>query len=123
MIASGTGLGRYVESLAGTGSDAVLSPTGSLQSLETVAAVVGYVHYWRDDLLSGASYAIVEVWNSAIQPSTAIKRTESARVNLIWRPVPLVEVGVEYLWGRRTNADDATGHANRIQFSVKYKLN
>lgn len=34
--------------------------------------------------------------------------------NLFWELTPRLQVGIEYLYGRRTNFDTAHNHANRV---------
>ncbi len=49
-----------------------------------------------------------------------LENTSYFAAHLVWNPWASVTVGVEYLRGRRENADGASGNANRILFSSKY---
>lgn len=56
-------------------------------------------------------------------PAAAIARTEDARLNLINTPYPLLDYGVEALWGRREDQDGAAGSAWRTHFAITFRFN
>ena len=53
----------------------------------------------------------------------AYNRWWSDRVtgNLLFSPVPRVDLGLELLWGQRENKDGETGKAKQIQFAWIYR--
>ena len=120
--AYGSGIGRYVESFGGTGSDAVLTEGGDLEPLDVWAFTLGYEHQWSDKLRSTLAGSFSDVDNDVSQAGAAIAAASSAHFNLVYSPVPLLSLGGELMWGERENFDGATGDALRFQFSIQYKF-
>ena len=63
---------------------------------------------------------MTKVDNTNLQSLDSYKRGEYASVNLLYKPVKSVLIGGEFLWGKRTDIDGASGNDPRIQFTVKY---
>ncbi len=118
----GTGIGRYIESFGGTGSDAVLTPAGSLEALDAWAWVLGYTHHWNPILSSTASIGAAEIDNDPSQGAAAIKSARSAHVNLVLNASQRILIGGELMWGERENFDGTDGDATRLQVSVQYSF-
>lgn len=118
----GEGIGRYINDLQvvnGQGFDAVLDG-GDLKALK---AYGGYVSYqavfnpkWRSNLTGG--YVYVDQPDSV--PGNMMESTKYLSYNLIWTPVPKLDVGVELLYGQREDVDGDDGDAKRVQASAKY---
>jgi hypothetical protein len=123
QFAIGEGMGRYIEGLSGQNLDAVLMPSGSLEGIRTQSANLGYIHTWSPTVKSGFSFSTSTVEDHAALPSSAIDRLMDGRVNLVWTPYRLVDVGGEVLWGERRNKDGSSGDAWRFHFAVIYRLN
>jgi hypothetical protein len=112
----GQGIGRYLDSTSnGQGSitNARLDGVGPgqvrMNEVPVVAALLGYTHYWTPTLRTNATMA----WASLSYPQYAAAFTGSGAsvlnkdigqgvINLIWSPIPRVDVGVEYLGTTRT---------------------
>ncbi|RAI58371.1 DcaP family trimeric outer membrane transporter [Roseicella frigidaeris] len=115
-FAYGQGIGRYLDStangqgsvsnagLAGVAPDAV-----RMDEVPLVAALLGYTHFWTDTLRSNATMG----WASLSYPAYARqfaaggaallnKDIGQGVLNLIWSPVPRVDLGLEYLGTTRT---------------------
>ena len=122
QVSYGEGIGRYVRSFTGTDSDAVIGPDGELQILPVQSYVFGYRHFWTPNLRSGVIFAIARLTNQSAQPADAIHQTRSPRVNLLWSPWHLVDIGGEYMWGERQNADGSKGDASRLHFAIKFRF-
>ena len=118
----GEGTSRYIESLGGQNVDAVLSTTGDLSALRSQGAVIGYTHHWNDVVRSGIAYGTARLENDPALSGTTIERTQDFRVNLLWSPYTLVDLGGEVLWGRRDNQDGSHGDNWRLQFTTIYRL-
>jgi hypothetical protein len=121
-FAFGKGIGRYIQDLQGTGSDAAPDTSGALVALPAWGGGIGYRHWWSNTARSNVMYNVVDVDNSAGQTDNAFQRTQYVAVNLIWSPLPQVDVGGEYLWGTRKNKDGNRSEANRIQISFIYRI-
>jgi hypothetical protein len=55
-------------------------------------------------------------------PDDTYESANYATANLIWLPVERMGVGIEYLYGSRTNKDGQSGTAHRIQVGFQYKF-
>jgi hypothetical protein len=131
QINFGKGIGRYINDL-GTigGKDAVFNPeTGDLEALPAVGGYLSYQHWWKDpdsrwmrNLRSTFVLSMVEVNNYDFQPDTAYKRTIRSTANVIWSPINEIDLGLEFLWGRRVNQNDNKGTARQIQFVATFRF-
>jgi hypothetical protein len=118
----GEGMARYIESFGGQNVDAVLSPTGDLTALRSQGGVIGYTHHWTEVVRSGIAYSTASLEDNAALSGATIERTQDFRVNLLWSPYRLVDIGGELLWGRRDNQDGSHGDNWRFQFTTIYRL-
>lgn len=60
--------------------------------------------------------------NTPFQKESDLHQNTYPAVNLIWYPIEGMFWGIEYLYGPRTNINQDTGHANRIQISFGFNL-
>ena len=124
QVQGGKGIGRYVDAeLVNGGQDAVYNnATEKLEPLKEFGALAYYQHWWTDKLRSTVGGSYVRVDNRSAEPSNALKSVIYTVANLIYSPVKPLDVGIEYHWGEHENKDGRTGHANRLMFSVKWRL-
>jgi len=120
----GEGYGRYVGDLSTVGgSDGVFDDsTGELKLLPVFASYVTFQKWWSDRLRSNFTASFVDIDNFDFQPDDAYRRTSRLSANLFWSPVARIDVGAEFLWGRRKDKDGATGDASQLQFSARYRF-
>jgi Porin subfamily len=110
---------------------------------------VGYRHFWEPNLRSTASFGIYHMDTpnnlrtilptgftsgvSALCPASIAatatggncatnKEVITTHINLIWSPVPFVDVGVEYVWAHRVVLSNLKGDENALigKFGVKF---
>ena len=120
-IAYGHGSGENILAFAGSQANAVLTPSGELETMPAFSLVMGYAHHWKEDLVTNASYAYG--WLMEEPPSRdplALRRGGIAHVNLVWYPVPSVSTGIEYVYGVRRATNDALGDASRWQAMFRF---
>lgn len=121
------------KAIVGDGADSLVStrgvadaslavPVGSFETLTEYGYDIAYQHYWREDLRSNVAYRWAQLDNSATQAGDALRSVQYLAANLIWRPVPQVDFGVEYLFGQRENKNGQSADANRLQFSFIWRL-
>jgi len=131
----GEGIGRYIQDFAGFGADAALEPTGG-KDLDPRSAIGGHLsaqHWWserwRSNLVLG--YAGLENVDrsdlNAPAPGSlaAFDNSQYLAANVIWSPISQLNVGAEFLAGRREFFDDGTigdddRLAKRVQTSVQF---
>ncbi|MDE6466533.1 MAG: hypothetical protein K2L44_07495, partial [Duncaniella sp.] len=56
-----------------------------------------------------------EYTDSSVPWGTGYKYAQYVLGNLFWQVTPIVQVGVEYIYGRRVDFDRSQAHDNRIQ--------
>jgi len=119
----GDGIGRYINDLGTVGGqDGVFNPeTGELNTLNVFSGYISYQHWWQASWRSTFIYSWVDVENLDFQKGSAYAGTDRSTINLLWSPVPRIDVGGELIWGRRENNDGNSGTARQIQFGAKYR--
>ena len=119
MLTHGSGIGRYVA--LGLGADAVLS-NGKLDPIKVTAGYATYRHLWTDKLRSNIQVSGVSIDNPASAGTFASKTSYSGLTNLIYSVTPKLEVGVEYLHGKREIESGLDGKIDRLQFMAKHSF-
>lgn len=114
----GNAIGRYQN--FGFFPDAYLDASGSLTLARQMGGFAAFRHFWTPALRSTFELSAA----SADTPDgTAAGVNESDRsihLNLIWSPVPAVNLGAELIHARRTVVGGDEGSLNRVQFSAQY---
>jgi hypothetical protein len=120
----GEGIASYMND---GGTD--LAPQGTLvvggvqPKAVPLLGLIGYVDlYWSSQWSSTFGYSSTQVTNTNLQQGNAFHKGEYASVNLVYYPGENMLVGAEFLWGRRTDHDGATGDDERLQISFKYSF-
>jgi len=119
----GAGLASYINDTEGLSLDGAIDSNGKLQAFPTATAWLGAQYWWMMDLRSTVSYGYVYLSDNFLDPVASdtegiYKQGHYASANLIWSPIPPVDVGIEYLFGYRENNDGRNGFDNRLQFSI-----
>jgi hypothetical protein len=117
QVAFGDGIESYRNA-----PDAAVDGSGNLEVIPLIAWVIGYEVDWTERLSSAVVYSAGQGTNASFQLADAPQAAEYVAANLIFEPLPRLSWGVEYLYGTRTDRDDAKGDAHRLQFSVRYDL-
>ena len=111
----------YGTQLKGGPTEAVFNTASSNLDVIGIWSVGGGLqHFWIDKLRSNLVLGHVSADNPASAPSDALESTTYASANLIWNPFKMLTLGVECLWGRRENFDEAAGDSIRALFSSRY---
>jgi hypothetical protein len=127
----GVGIARYINDLnSAGGQDAVFdSTTNSMHALPAFGWYVAYEHSWKEwkametmNLRSTVLWSIVVVDNDASQPPDAYYKTNRLAINIVYSPSRRVDVGVEYIWGNRTNKDRQHAEANQVQAVALFRF-
>jgi hypothetical protein len=116
---AGNAIGRY--QLSGFFPDGYVDAAGKVQLAQARSAYLAYRHLWsstlRSSLILGAS--------STDTPGGGTfngfnKSARSAHLNLIFSPVPRVNLGMELIGEKRTVVDGDFGTLRRVQFAAQY---
>lgn len=121
---AGRGIGRYINDLRNEGGqDAWFdAASDSLEPLSVASAYLAYEHWWRQRVRSTVTLGHVWIDNLDSQPHDALKRTERYSLNLVWSPIPRLDLVAEYLWGQRFNLDSQSGKAGQLQMGGTFRF-
>ncbi len=119
QVVYGAGIGSYNND---GGIDDAVFDGSNLKTIKSFQGYGAFQHWWIGSLRSNAVFGWVDVDTRSVQPDDTLDRTLYCAVNLVWSPVKQMDIGGEYLWGQRKNKNNDEGHANRIQFSAKFKF-
>jgi hypothetical protein len=119
QVVGGPGSGRF----RGGALSAAPDENGVLHPLDGFGYTAGICHYWSPTVSSLFVYNSGGVDNNKGQSPESLKKVDYLAANLIWQFAPNTMAGMEYLWGKRIDLDDASGTANRLQFSIKHSFN
>ena len=113
----GPGLGRYRGAIS-----AAPDTSGRFTAVKVAATTVGYEHYWTPRWSSNFVASPSWIINNDLGP-TFNHRFDYFAANLrYWFLEKQGWVGIEYLYGRRELENSVSGHANRIQASVRINI-
>ena len=117
----GTGLGRYMRA---DFDDAFINPiTHEIETNDQIGGFASYQHFWLDSLRSTVAYSYAARDNDLNSVTgSADKKYQSVHANLIWSPIPRIDMGMEYIWGYREVEKGEDGDINRFQGGFKYKF-
>ena len=96
--------------------------TGKLETVPVFSAFGGFQHFWSDNWRSNLSFGYVDADSPGFFADDNMDNNVYIAANLIWDPFPNVQLGVEYLYGRRENIDGNYGTGNRLLFSSKFSF-
>lgn len=110
----GEGIGSHFQNAK---ADAVYDATStSLETLRLYAVTLAYRHNWNASMSSTVTYCCIEIYNHDAQAAESLQGTEYTSGNLVWNVNPHWLVGVEGIWGKRDDKDDAEGTVFRTLF-------
>ncbi len=132
----GKGLGHYMSNFgpsAGLQVSALAGTTALSGLANSWGANIGYTHWWTNELRSSVTGGYERNQNQtgiitlASAQNALEKRHYGALVNLIWSPVPQVDLGIEYEWAKRQVQSAAGGVSDhgflqRIETEAVFKF-
>ena len=120
QVTGGEGFGRYI-GLATVQQDAMADAAGNIDALSGWAGYVGLRHAFNPTVRGNVFYARSQ-WDNdtALTGFGVTRRVHSAHANLIWSPVPKLDLGVEAIWGERTLESGADGELIRLHTMARY---
>lgn len=121
MVTGGSGISRYI-GLA-LNNDAVLDSTGDLDNIDMIAGFVGWRHVFSPKLRTNIFYSRADYdQDTALTGLLITKGAQSGHVNVIYTPLPKLDLGAELIWGQRELENGDRGDLNRLQTHVKYNF-
>lgn len=114
-------LGRYVG--FGLNTDGALEENGDIDAIDGLTGYIAYRHVFDKQLRGNLFYSFASYDNPIAFTGTGV--TESANsfhANLIWSPLPKVDLGVELIFGQRELESGVDGELRRLHFHAKYSF-
>jgi type II secretory pathway pseudopilin PulG len=122
MATGGRGIGRYL-ALGGLASDTVLAADGALETIDGYGGFVAWRHAFSPKLRGNVFYSMAHFDNDAVLTGFGVtERAQSWHANLIYSPLPKLDVGAELIWGQRSLEGEADGDLRRLHTHVKYSF-
>jgi len=93
-----------------------------VQVLRASSGFAGYEHWWTDRFHSTVSAGGVLVRNLGIQPGSAYHLTRRYSTNVMWSPIPKLDLVTEFLTGIRINKNQHHERASQIQVGSTFRF-
>jgi hypothetical protein len=130
-VTGGTGIGRYFNYIEGAFHDA---GNNRILMEKAVGVVLGYQHKASDTLRFNGVLGYQRNYDNEYTDFARANGLDSGRfginrrvwqahLGLIWNPVKNVDIGTEWIFGKRKTLADETGDMSRFNFSAKYYFN
>ncbi|TNF42875.1 MAG: hypothetical protein EP311_04420 [Cytophagales bacterium] len=120
MASYGQGWGSQIVATIGTGSSAILTPQGELETMPALNLGAGFAFNLAENLVANLNTNWYSINPSQLRDQSKMKAGGSGHVNLIYSPYKKLNVGIEYMMLKRINGDDSSGVGRRMQMMLKY---
>lgn len=123
----GKGIAQYLNDLSNLNVDIVPNPEkdGKMQALPMLGWYAGLQYNITPKVFVSSTYSMSRLYSENgfpnNEPST-YRYGQYLAANAFWHVTPNMQVGAEYLRGWRTNFDNSTHHANRLNLLVQYSF-
>lgn len=126
----GKGLSTYIQDLNGLGLDFLPvtvhednTVKNEIKTADAMSYYVGLQYNFNLRTFVSCTYSQVAVLlPDMYEDSNLYKEGYYLAANFFWYAAPNVQLGVEYIYGKRVNQDKQWGNANRAQFMVQYNF-
>lgn len=123
----GKGIGQYLNDLSNLNVDIVPDPEkeGKMQALPMLGWFAGAQYNITPKVFVSGTYSMSRLYSENDYPKDepgSYRYGQYLVANVFWHVTPNMQVGAEYLRGWRTNFDDSTRHANRMNLLVQYSF-
>lgn len=121
MATAGRGIGRYVG--FALGADGVIDASGGIDATNVLAGFVAWRHVFDQRLRGNLLYSRADYDNNIALTGPGITRSaQSIHANLIYSPLPKLDLGAELIFGRRTLESGQSGELRRLHTHVRYSF-
>ena len=116
-----------VNDLSNLNVDLVPNPEkeGRMQTLPMLGWYAGLQYNICKNVFVSGTYSLSRLYSEHNYPSDnpdAYRKGQYLVANMFWNVTSNLQVGAEYLRGWRTDFNDATRHANRMNLLVQYSF-
>ena len=122
MLIGGNGIGRYVG--FALGADGTLdAAAGDIEPTGVLAGFVAWRHVFNPKLRGNLMFSRAQLDHDTDWTGFGVTRSaQSFHANLIYSPLPKLDVGAELIWGNRELESGADGDLRRVHATVKYSF-
>ena len=122
MLTGGEGIGRYVG--FALGADGALDAGATdIANTGVLAGFVAWRHVFSPKLRGNLMASRAQFDNDTAWTSFGVTESaQSVHANLIYSPMPKLDIGAELIWGNREVESGADGDLRRIHTTVKYSF-
>lgn len=120
--AYGRGIAEYINDLSGNGFDLVADGTGRLRAPRNLAWGAGLTLQPRKNLLLTASYSQARDLDRYTMAADTYRYAQYLNLSCFYTIASDLQIGAEYVWGRRSDFNHLSGHANRLEASLQYSF-
>lgn len=92
---------------------------GAAKAVPLLGLVAYYDHAWSDQFTSSIGWSMTRMWTTNQQLASAFEVGQYASANVLFRPIPAVMTGAEFLFGERRDKGGSVGTDFRLQVSAK----
>lgn len=123
----GKGIGQYMNDISNLDVDLVPDPdkAGRMQVLPMMGWYAGLQYNICPKVFVSSTYSQTRLYSEKDYPATPSDQYRYGQylvTNIFWNINPNLQLGAEYLRGWRTDFNDETRHANRINVSAQYNF-
>lgn len=131
QLAYGSGITTYIQDLSGLKLDFMPNniidhqnkKAGELDKVKSLAYYAGLQYNFNPRTFLSCTFSQVDVDIPDNYDDTSLyKEGYYLATNFFWYAKPNVQVGAEYLYGKRVDQNDKWGEANRIQVMLQYNF-
>lgn len=122
----GKGMASYIQDLGGTGMDLMPDPdnSGELMPVKVWSGYAGLQYDFSPRISSTIAYGHVRTYahdytDSPSDWKSGYKYAQYIVANVFWNVNSIVQVGAEYLYGRRVDYDLQQAHDNRVELQLQ----
>ena len=119
LMAQYTRVDGDIDQLYGANGYAIDAATGNISFDKNQGLVMGYAHIFDSQLRGNIAYG----YNRGTSPQAADNRTlNQFFINLIYSPIKNVDIGGEFIQGKRKTFNGETGTLSRIDLMGRYSF-
>lgn len=117
----GEGLGRYMG--ANIVNDAAIDLDGNLKPIATYSGFGAFRHVWSPKARSTIAGSYFKADNPVtLTGGGTTDEVWNALANIIYSPVPKLDLGVEFMYAERTTEAGVSGNLQQVQLMAKYSF-
>ncbi len=127
----GTGISTYIQDVSGLKLDFLPKYTenqhdkdaGKLDHVKSMSYFAGLQYNFNKRTLMSCTFSQVDIDVPDNYDNTSLyKEGYYLATNFMWYAMPNVQLGAEYLYGKRVDQNDEWGQANRLQVMLQYNF-